>query len=221
VLPFAGHVGAGEGVGLHGGEELDHGLGLGGRGEFALVALDVFLMDQAFNGVGARGGSAETAFFHGVGHGLVIDEFAGALHGGEERGFRVARRRLGRLGVERGGRGDGLGVVRRGERGEGFGVGRVVVHDCLIIYSEPAGRREDLAFGFEIVAGGDGRDARGDVEFGGREERRDETAGDHIVDLGLHLIEVLGFGGGRDDRKVVGDLRVVEDALVGLQPTLV
>ena len=64
----------------------------------------------------------------------------------------------------------------------------------------------------------DGADARGDVELGGRVECGDETARDHVVDLGLHLIEVLGLGGGGDDGEVIGDLGVVKDALVGAQP---
>ena len=69
-------VGLGEVLGLHGGEKLDQLLGLGGRDELALGAVHVFLVDQAVDGVGARGRRAESALLHGFGEILVVDELA-------------------------------------------------------------------------------------------------------------------------------------------------
>src|SRR5205823_13732419 len=49
-------------------------------------------------------------------------------------------------------------------------------------------------------------------------KHRQETLDDQIVELGLELIERLGTLLRRDDRKVVGDLAVIENPLVGLYP---
>ena len=113
----------------------------------------------------------------------------------------------------------GGGAVLGGESGECLRVRRIVVHGVLAVDGEPTGDGEDFAFGFKFVLGRDGADARGDVEFSRREKRGDEAAGDHVEDLGLHVIEVLGLVRGGDDGEVIGDLRVVEDALVGAKPT--
>jgi hypothetical protein len=63
--------------------------------QFAAVAVQVFLGEQAFDGRRARRRGAEAALGHGFAQFLVVDQLAGAFHGGEQRGFREARRRLG------------------------------------------------------------------------------------------------------------------------------
>ena len=67
-----------------------------GRGlQFAAVAHDVFFVDQTFDDRRARGGRAEAFLAHRFAQFLVLDEFARAFHRAEQRGFRIARRRLG------------------------------------------------------------------------------------------------------------------------------
>jgi hypothetical protein len=51
-------------------------------------------------------------------------------------------------------------------------------------------------------------------------EDRHEAPRDHVVDLGLHVLEGLRLLDGRDDGEVVRDLGVVEDPLVGPEPLL-
>src|SRR6266704_3196943 len=63
-------------------------------------------------------------------------------------------------------------------------------------------------------------DARGDIKFRRWKKYGDETPRDHVVDPALHLIEMFGPGGGRDDGEVIGDLRIVEDALVRAKPAV-
>src|SRR5574344_1917709 len=224
-LPLAGHRRAGELLDFDGADELEELLGLGRGHELALGALHVLLIDEAVDRIGAGGGGAEASFLHGVGELLVFDEFAGAFHGGEQRGFRVARRWFGGLGVELGVERAGAGGFAVGgiEGGQPFrilrlaGVGGVVVDDGFAVNGEPAGRGEDFALCLKGVRGHDA-EARGDVELRRRVKRGDEAARDHVEYLGLQIVEVLGLGGGGDDRKVIGDLGVVEDALVGAQP---
>jgi hypothetical protein len=69
------------------------------------------------------------------------------------------------------------------------------------------------------VAGGHRAGAGGDVEFGRREKCRDEPPRDHVEQLRFHLIEVLRFVRRGNDREVIGDLLVVENAFVRANPT--
>jgi hypothetical protein len=90
----------------------------------------------------------------------------------------------------------------------------------LAVDRQPARVGHDLAFGLELVARHFGV-AGGDLELGGREEHRHEAARDQVVQLLFRLGQVLRRDAGRDDREVVRDLGVVEDALVRLDPALV
>lgn len=65
------------------------------------------------------------------------------------------------------------------------------------------------------------RVAGGDLELGRREEHGHEAARDQVVQLLFRLGQVLRRDRGRDDREVIRDLGVVEDALVRLDPALV
>jgi len=120
VFPLAGHVGLGERVGFDGREKLEQRLRFLRGHELTLVSLHVLLIDETLDRVGAGRGCAETAFFHRLGHVFIVDELAGAFHGGEQRRFRVAWRRLGELGVEFGVGRASLRVVLGGEGREGF-----------------------------------------------------------------------------------------------------
>ena len=84
---------------------------------------------------------------------------------------------------------------------------------------EPAGLDHHLAVGLETVAGGDADTSR-HHELRRRVEHREEALDDHVIELGLGLGQALGRKQGRDDCKVVGDLGVVEDALVRLDEAL-
>ena len=70
-----------------------------------------------------------------------------------------------------------------------------------------------FALGLESLAF-DAGDPRRDFELRRREKDRDEAARDHVENLLLRLAEVLRRVAGRHDRKVIADLRVIEDALV-------
>ncbi len=218
VFPFASEGGAGEFLNFDGLEEVHEGFGLGGGDEVALGALEVAEGEEVLDDGGAGGGGAEAFFLHGVGEVFILDEFAGAFHGGEEGGFGVARGRAGDvgLGFDFGDVSAGGGfalvdgpVVGGGKRGE------VAFDDgFLAVNGEPARDDEDFAFGFESVAGGFA-EAGGDVEFSDGVEGRDEAAGDHIVDFGFVGGELVREFVGGDDGEVVGDLGVIEEAFVG------
>ena len=177
------------------------------------LALDVALEDEAVDDGGAGGGCAEAFLAHGLAEFLVIDHLAGAFHRGEERGFVEAGRGLGLALLDL----DGIdaGSLSGGDGDEGFAL---AFHLAAIDF-EPAGFDDDLALGLEFL-GLDGGDAGRELELGRGEEDGDEAAGDHVVNLRLHLIELLGGDAGGDDGKVIGDLGVIEDALVGVDPAV-
>jgi hypothetical protein len=78
---------------------------------------------------------------------------------------------------------------------------------------------QDLALGLEVVLANAGH-ARGLQGFGGGVENREEAPHHHVVELLLGLVQVLGRLRRGDDGEVIGDLAVVEDALVRLHPAL-
>ena len=96
---------------------------------------------------------------------------------------------------------------------------RLVLLRHLAVDREPAGLDQHLAFGLERLAG-DARDAGRDQILGRGKEHGEEAPHDHVVELLLGLVQVLGRGERRDDREVVRHLGVVEDALVGAHPLL-
>ena len=173
-------------------------------------AVDVLLVDQAFDDRRARRRRAQALLLHRLAQLVVVDQLARAFHRRQQRRFGVARRRprLQRLDV------DALGA-RHLAGGDGDEVG-VVLLRLAAVDGEPAGLDHHLAVGLEpvVLAGlGDGRDPRRDHELGGREEHREEALGDHVVELGLDLGQALRRQQRRDDREVVRDLGVVEDLL--------
>ena len=222
VLPLPGHGRARQLLGLHRGQKLQELLGLGCRDQFPLRALDVLRVDEAVDRVGAGRRGSQAAFLHRLGQLVIVDQFAGRFHGGQERRLRVARGRACGLGVDDrvgdlGLRGIAVVLVQGGQR---LGVLGVVLDRGLAVHPEPAGEGEDLALGLEGVVG-DHREAGRDVELRGWVEGGDKPPGNHVEDLSLHVLEVLRLVDRGDDGKVIGNLRVVEDALVGLEPALV
>ena len=211
-FPVAGQFRLGQFVDAEAVEQRHQREGLGGRDQFAAFAQHVLLADQVFDDLGARRRRAEAAPGHCRLEFLVVDHLAGAFHGGEQGGFRVARRRLGFVGLDR----DFLGfdlfvLVDRNE------IAFAAFLAFLAMHGEPARIDQDLAFGLERVAF-DAGDAGGHQVFGGGEEDGEETADDKVVEFLFDFVEILGRLRRRNDREVVADLGVVEDALVRHHP---
>ena len=210
VFPIAGQARRVEALDLHLADEVDEAHAAAGDVEFAAVAGEVFLGDEALDGGGAGGGCAEAALGHGFAQGFVIDEFPGAFHGGEQGGLGHAGRRLGFLVKDL----DGLhGGGFTGGDGHEFVLAGGDSHGAAIDF-EPAGLGEDAAVGPEGVGGGragNAGQAGGLLELGGRIENGDEAFHDHVVNLLLGVAEFGDLAGG-DDGEVIGDLLVIEDA---------
>jgi len=217
-FPVAGHGGRAEGLDIHFLAELDQAQAFAGHVEVPAFTGDVFLAQQALDGGGAGGRSAEPAFGHGFTQLIVVDQFARAFHGGEQRGLGVAGRGLGgfifhfhaiRLGVFALFDGDQL-IFGRRDSGD------------PAIDGQPTGMRQSLAVGQEnirAVVMVDLREPFGDFKFSLGEKDRDEALDHHVVELGFGIGE-LGDAAGWNDGKVIGDLGVVEDAFVELDPVV-
>ena len=148
---------------------------------------------------------------------VVVDELAGGLHRAQQRRVGVAPRRLGLLLV--GGdlaRVDLLALLELGQLLVAALVllgGGLLVLGHLAVDAAPARDEQHLAARAEHVGLDRGLHARV-LELGLRVEDREEAPGDHVVDLAVvlaHLRERM-LGLGRDDRVVVADLGVVDDA---------
>ena len=172
----------------------------------------ISFVDQAFDDGGARGRSAETFGAHRVAQLLVLDQLAGTFHRGQQGGFRVACRRLG---LQRGDR--DLRDAWRFLGGDRHQRGRVVGLGFLAVDFEPAGVDHDFAVAAERFVF-HARDAGGDLEFRGREKNRQKPLGYQVVNLRFGFAQVLGRDGGRNDRKVVRNLGIVENAFVRFHP---
>ena len=215
VFPFAGEVGAREffhAQAAQQGHELE---GLGRGNQLAAFAQHVLFGQQAFDDGRARGRRAQALFLHGLAQLVVLDLLAGAFHGAQQRGFGVAR---GRLGLE------ALGIDLAGarllaglHRDQGLALVAVLaafdlVGGLLAVDGQPTGLDQDLAFGLEAVLL-DLADARGHLVLGAGEEHGHEAAHDEVIELLLGLGQAAGRLRGRDDGKVIRHLAVVEDAL--------
>ena len=95
VLPVAGQLGLGQVFHAQAAQQRHQLEGLGGGHQFAALAVHVLLVDQAFDDGGARGRRAQALLGHGLAQFVVVDQLAGAFHRRQQRGFGVARRRLG------------------------------------------------------------------------------------------------------------------------------
>ena len=214
-FPLAGHFGRSKFGNFQPAQQCDQCKCFGCRLQFTAEAHQVFFGNQLFDGYCARGRRAEAAFFHGVAQFFVFHQLAGALHRGQQRGFVETRGRLGLRGEDI----DFLGLrllaffhrhqVRR----------FVVARSGLAMYFQPAGVDQHLAFALERFFF-DARDARGDHVFRARIKHGQELAHHQVVELLLDFIQRLGRLRGRDDGKVVGNFRVVENAFAGFDPAL-
>ena len=116
ILPVPGHLRLGERLDAETGQKGDERKRLGRRLQFAQFAEHVLLCDEAFDDGCARGRSAEAAFAHRFAKFFVIDEFARAFHRAEQGCFRVARRRLGDVGLHLDGAGADALVLVHGHK---------------------------------------------------------------------------------------------------------
>ena len=158
---------------------------LRGRADFAAFAPQIFLVKQAFDHRRAGGGRAESLRGHGLAQFLVLDQLARAFHRAEQRRFREAR---------------------RGPRFEALRLDRLGLHRFVLPTGTSAGSRrrplpravdrhpagaQDFSVGPERLAL-DARDAGRDLELRRREENGEEALRDHVVDLALEVVELLG-----------------------------
>ena len=186
--------------------------------ERAAVALDVADVDQALDDRRARGRRADARVLHRLAQLVVVDELAGGLHRAEQRRVGVAPRRLGLLLVATSTSrvSTGLALLELGQLLVAPSSSSAALRSpsgSLAVDAAPARHEQHPAAGAEDVLGDRRLDARV-LEHGLGVEDGEEAARDHVVDAAVvvaHLVErVLGVG--RDDRVVVGDLRVVDHA---------
>ncbi len=196
-------------------QEGDQREGLGGGLEFAALAHQVPFIQQPFDNRGAGGGGAQTLGQHGLAQFLVVHQFARAFHGGKQRGFRETRRRTGLQPLDF--HADSLHGFARGDRRQ---VGRGVVRrQGAPVNFEPAGADQHFPFAFEVFARSRG-DAGGDQVFRRRIKHRQKPADNQIINLAIVFRQIPGRLNGGNDRKMVGNLGVVENTAVGLDPAV-
>ena len=185
-----------------------------GRGnEFATVAMHVFLADQSFDDGRAGGRRAQALLIHRGAQLFVFDEFAGAFHGRQQGSLTVARRRLGLVGA----RLDRIGRDRFAGR---YGrQGLILGGQVAAVNGQPAGIDQHLAVGAELLAFHRGN-AGGLQELSRRMKHGQKTLDHKIVEFLFGIRQRLGRLQGRNDGEVVGDLAVVENPLVGFNPTV-
>ena len=193
---------------------------LRGRDQLAAFAQHVLFGDQAFDRRGAGGWRAQALFLHRFTQFVVVDGLAGAFHGAQQRGFRIARgrARLERLGVDRFGLHD-LARLHQHQALAVLVVGRLFVFGFLAVDGEPARLHQHLAVGAErilLAALLDGADARRDLVLGAREKHRQEAPDHEVVELLLGFAQAAGRLQGRDDGEVIRHLGVVENPLARL-----
>ena len=209
-FPFAGQLRLGQRLGVQAAQQGDEGDALCRDDEVAPLPDEVALVDQTLDDLRTRGRGAEPALAHGLAQFLVVHQFARAFHGGKQRAFVVAGRRLGLAFLHL----HGLGFRAFARRdGDDRLVGFALPLGLLPIDREPARIDDDFAVRLEFLPL-DGGDARRHLELRRRIKHRDEPPRDEIVNLRLRLAQPARHGARRDDGKVVADFRVVKDALV-------
>src|SRR3990170_2651359 len=187
---------------------------LGGWLQFAPDAVQVILEDEPLDDGGARGRCSEPLLAHGLAKVLILDELACALHRRKQSGLGEARRWPGLGGPQFDPLCPHLGAVQGGKRNSLIARLRFPPVD-----GEPAGVVHNApvtAKRFSL----DTSNAGCDHEFGGWKEHSEKPLDHHVVELPLDLVELPRGLEGRNNGKVVGDLGIVENALVRPHPPL-
>ena len=186
--------------------------GLGGGLQLAACAEQILFVQEPFDDGGASGRGTQAFLAHGRPEFLVVDQFTGAFHDGQEGGFGEPRRRFGlqtadldRVGVDLFARG-------YGRETRAFGV-----LGFLAVDSQPPGVEHDLALGLERLVFDPG-DAGGNEKLRGGMEHGQKPFYDEVVEFVFDLGEVFGRLDGGDDGEMVGNLGVIEDAFAGADP---
>ncbi len=223
VLPLARELGPGELLHPQPTQQGHELKGLGRRHQLAPITQQVFFGDQPFDDGRTRGRRAQPLVGHRAAQLLVFDQLARAFHRRQQRGFVVARRRPGLLGVQphvlhR----HALARLHRWQPPVAltavFGLGFAPID------GHPARIDQHFALGLEVVhrvVHGHPRDARGDQKLGRREEHGDEAPHHQVVELLLRFAQALWQLGGGNDGEVVADFGVVEHPLGGAHPAVV
>ena len=222
VLPLAGQVSARQLFDFQAAQQRHQLHRFGGGDDFAAFAQHVFFGQQALDGGRARGGRAQAFFLHRLAHGFVFNLLAGAFHRAQQRGFGVARRRLGfeRFGIDFAGQ-RALARLHRHQvltLVAFFGI-RHFTGNFFAVNRQPSRLDQHLAFGLEMLGLTrlfDLADARRHQIFGAGEEHRHKAAHHQVVELLLGFGQLAGRLQRRDDGKVVGDFGVVKNAFVRL-----
>ena len=144
ALPFAGQFRFRQFLNLESLKERKQLNALRGRTQLASFADQVLLQNQAFNNGRAGSRRADAFVLHGGAKRVILDHLARAFHGGEQRGFRVTRRRLRHL-VED----IDVAGLHRFIRSDGRKrIGRIAL---TAVNLAPAGLREHFAAGPELI----------------------------------------------------------------------
>src|SRR5207245_6543080 len=213
VLPVTSQLGGRELVLL---QHRDHLDALRGRLEVLADALDVLAADQRLDRLGARRRGAEAGVLNRLTQLLVVDQLAGGLHRGQERRLAVARRGSRHLVlVCRFDAADRLALLeRRNLAAFGFLVLRLLLGVGLeAVDAAPAGLERDLAARAEALFLDERDHGRARVTRR-RMEDGEEATRDGVEDaalVGREVVDVV-VDVRRDDRVVVVDLCVVDDA---------
>ena len=222
---MAGKLGGAQLIHSQTGEREQEGIGLGRRLQLAAIAVDVFFLDQTFDGGCASGGCSQATRRHGIAQFFIIDQFARPFHGGEQGGFGEARWWPGgqRLDLDIIAP-DPLVLLHRHElRATAFFVFLAFFVEVgpgfFAIDGQPAGCDQYLALAPEGFAFDTG-DARGDVVFGCRIEDRQKPLDDEVVEFLFWFGKMFGRLRRRHDGEVVADFGVIENALVRVNPAI-
>ena len=180
--------------------------------QLAPISMHIFFPDQTLDDLRAGRRRTEPLLDHRLAQFLVLNQFARAFHCAEQRRFRVARWRLRLVCLH-------VDFLRRHRFVRLHGhKRRGVIRLCLLaIDCQPAGVHHHLAFALERLAL-DTRDARGYQKFRRRIKNRKEAFRHQVVEFLFRLAQMLRRERSWNDREVIGNFRVIEDALVWTHP---
>ena len=146
--------------------------------QLAPVAVHIVLENEALDHGGAGSRRAQTLYAHRRAQFLVLDQFARALHGREQRRLGETRRRPGLIRLDF--------DLRRFHY---FAIGdrdHQRVFRSAAIDREPARLHHYPALAAERLAL-DAGNTRGDEKLGCREEHREEAFHHHVIEFGLGI----------------------------------